>query len=159
LQRLRQMPLANSPRLGPVSLADMLGDKVILPDGQEKPPIAEGEVKAAFRDTKPEELESSAQAILDSIALVKEIDGILTAAVGANRAINMEALTNLLLEIQKGLLPYVPKLAEQVLGEAGVAAEGEESGPISGAIRSRQDVIQVLERICDYYARTEPSSP
>jgi type VI secretion system protein ImpA len=28
-----------------------------------------------------------------------------------------------------------------------------------GEIRSREDVVRVLERICDYYSRNEPSSP
>jgi len=30
---------------------------------------------------------------------------------------------------------------------------------INGAIQSRQDVVRLLDRICEYYARTEPSSP
>ncbi|MEO6786143.1 MAG: type VI secretion system protein TssA, partial [Chthoniobacteraceae bacterium] len=35
-----------------------------------------------------------------------------------------------------------------------------EPGPgISGNIRSRQDVIRVLDQICDFYKRTEPASP
>ena len=32
-------------------------------------------------------------------------------------------------------------------------------GSEGGVIRSRQDVTRALERICEYYARTEPSSP
>ena len=30
---------------------------------------------------------------------------------------------------------------------------------INGTIQSRQDVVRLLDRICEYYARTEPSSP
>ena len=30
---------------------------------------------------------------------------------------------------------------------------------ITGAVRSREDVTRVLEQICEYYAKTEPSSP
>ena len=31
--------------------------------------------------------------------------------------------------------------------------------PATGEISSRQDVVATLDRICDYYARHEPSSP
>lgn len=33
------------------------------------------------------------------------------------------------------------------------------SGGGSGEIRNRSDVLATLDRICDYYARAEPSSP
>lgn len=42
--------------------------------------------------------------------------------------------------------------------EAGGGAETS-SQPISGAIRNRSDVITTIDKICDYYARSEPSSP
>jgi type VI secretion system protein ImpA len=29
----------------------------------------------------------------------------------------------------------------------------------SGSINSREDVVRLLDRVCDYYARVEPSSP
>jgi type VI secretion system protein ImpA len=40
-------------------------------------------------------------------------------------------------------------------------AEGEVVGAIeiSGAIRSRADVVRVLDNICEYYTANEPSSP
>jgi len=30
---------------------------------------------------------------------------------------------------------------------------------VSGSIRSRDDVVRAIDRICDYYAQVEPSSP
>jgi len=32
-------------------------------------------------------------------------------------------------------------------------------GGVSGPIRSRQDVVKLLDQICAYYQRNEPSSP
>ena len=52
LQRLREIPLANSPQMGWFSLADITGDKITLPNGQEKPSASAAQIKAAFRDTK-----------------------------------------------------------------------------------------------------------
>jgi type VI secretion system protein ImpA len=50
-----------------------------------------------------------------------------------------------------------------------VEVEGEEGAPataggpaavsVPGSINSRQDVVKTLGRICDFYAKTEPSSP
>jgi type VI secretion system protein ImpA len=160
LQRLRQMPLANSPRMGWFSLADIAGDKITLPNGQEKPIAPAGQIKAAFRDTKADELEGSGRAISDSIALAKEIDGFLTATVGAGQAADMGALMAVLTEIQKNLAPYMPKIPGQAEVQSEHAGDGAlETASGSGAIQSRQDVVRVLDRICEYYARTEPSSP
>ena len=49
---------------------------------------------------------------------------------------------------------------EIVAGEDAAEAVGTSpSRPASGAINSRNDVIQAIDRICDYYAMHEPSSP
>jgi type VI secretion system protein ImpA len=54
-------------------------------------------------------------------------------------------------------MPKIPGQAEVQSEHAGDGALETASG--SGAIQSRQDVVRVLDRICEYYARTEPSSP
>jgi type VI secretion system protein ImpA len=58
---------------------------------------------------------------------------------------------------------YLP--GAEAAGEAGAGSEAGEtgggvSGPaISGSIRSRDDVVRMLEKICDYYRQVEPGSP
>jgi len=159
IQRVRQIPLANSARMGWFSLADIAGDKTILPNGEEKPAATAAAIQAAFRDSKPEELDGYGRAISESITLVQEIDALLTATVGAGRAVDMGALMNVLTEIQKNLGPYLSKPP----GEAGQDQNPDGSAPEAasgiGGIQSRQDVVRVLEKICEFYARTEPSSP
>lgn len=45
-------------------------------------------------------------------------------------------------------------------GHAGAPqATGASGGSVGGEIRNRSDVLATLDRICDYYARSEPSSP
>ncbi len=39
------------------------------------------------------------------------------------------------------------------------ASEGASEARLTGAIRSRQDVIRMLEQMCKYYEKNEPSSP
>ncbi|MFZ0708936.1 MAG: type VI secretion system protein TssA, partial [Terrimicrobiaceae bacterium] len=162
LQRLRQIPLANSPQMGRLTFAHVAGDKMALPGGEEKAPVSAAQIKAAFRDTSTEELAETAQAIADSIALAKTIDIFLKNAVGAGSAPDMSAFVAVLLEIQKCLAPYLPttfgqeSIETQTEASSGLTGEGPSE---SAAIRSREDVIRALERICQYYARNEPSSP
>jgi type VI secretion system protein ImpA len=162
LQRLRQIPLANSPQMGRLTFAHVAGDKIVSPGGEESVPVSAAQVKAAFRDTSAEELTETAQAISDSVALAKSIDSFLINTVGAGRAPDMSAFLAVLLEIQKCLAPHLPTTfgqeAIEIQSEASRDSAGEGSSE-SGAIRSREDVIRALERICQYYARNEPSSP
>jgi type VI secretion system protein ImpA len=44
-------------------------------------------------------------------------------------------------------------------GTAGVAAHGDGELRSSGEISRREDVVMMIERICAYYTRVEPSSP
>jgi type VI secretion system protein ImpA len=77
----------------------------------------------------------------------------------------------------KNLLLAIRTLLEDKLAERGLSGEGPEDSSADaapqtapagegvpaprpvGEIRSREDVVRVLERICDYYSRNEPSSP
>jgi len=43
--------------------------------------------------------------------------------------------------------------------EAAGAAQAGASAPMTGAITSRADVVRALDKICDYFAQNEPSSP
>jgi type VI secretion system protein ImpA len=162
VQKVRQMPLAKSARMGTFSLADSAGEKRRSPTGEEQPPVSTGEIAAAFRDTPSGNLAATAEAISASIALTGELDAFLMETVGSNRAPDMSALSNVLAEIKKCLSPYLPKTVDSSESEEQVetvtnAAPGGNAG--DGLIRSRQDVVRALERICDYYSRVEPSSP
>ncbi|HEY5707599.1 MAG TPA: type VI secretion system protein TssA [Terrimicrobiaceae bacterium] len=162
LQRLRRIPLANSPQMGRFSFADVAGDKTILPGGEEKAAAPPAQIEAAFRDTNADELSTTAQAISDSAVLARGIDSFVMDTVGAGRALDMGALVGTLVDIERCLAPYLPKPLAPTATESPVDTQGASvgEGPSEGgAIRSRQDVLRALERICQYYARTEPSSP
>jgi type VI secretion system protein ImpA len=44
-------------------------------------------------------------------------------------------------------------------GDAAADASPPLSASVSGAISSREDVDRLLDRMCEYYERNEPSSP
>ena len=86
----------------------------------------------------------------------------LTELVGAAHAVDLSALTREIKEVADLL---ADRLARRGVGEG--PEVGEEGGPaaagtpraLAGEVSSREDVIRVLDRVCDYYQRHEPSSP
>ena len=163
LARLRQAPLSDSPQMGRISMMDVERSATgVSPAGTT--PISAAQVQGAFRSTPPEKLREIYDSITGAQGAVKDIDDLLTKAVGSSRAVAFDSLASLLKELQKTLAPYAApnESVESGVGGESAAAGGaaHADGPgISGSVRSRQDVIRVLDQICDFYKRTEPSSP
>lgn len=152
LERLRRAPLGKSPRLGSVSFADLSGASTVA---------APGQTSAVFQDTDPVILAANHQALSESIALVQALSESIDRRVGAAKSIDWAPLLTTLAEIEKALRPFVPGAAtpagEEVAGVG--AAPGQAASGGSGAIQSRADVVQAIERICQFYRTAEPSSP
>jgi type VI secretion system protein ImpA len=165
LELLREAPLTNSARMGRFGAAAILRSQAGTPGPDGQSPPSQSQIEAAFRDTSPEELQSLAQKLAEAADLVGQVDENLTKAVGATKAADLSPLKNEIKGIQKILAQYVAGAgpATEAAGEAAVETEpGTGAGaakPISGEVQSRQDVIRMLEKICQYYARREPSSP
>lgn len=155
LERLRFAPLCKSPRFGIYNLADISGNPA--PAEGKTPPSVE-QVQAAFRDTEPTALAAVHAAITDSIRIAKSISDTLQNLVGAQNSIDWAPLLSTLSQMEKAVAPFTAAPAEVVTGGS---ADSPAEVPVqtSGAIRSREDVVQTLERICEFYQRTEPSSP
>lgn len=161
LARLRQAPLSESPQLGRISMSDVDRSVSGMP-AEGAAAISSSQVQGAFRSTPPEKLRQIYDAIVGAQGAVKGIDELLTKTVGSSQAVAFDSLSSLLKELQKTLAPYAaPNEAVESAGESAPVVGGTQAeGPgISGSVRSRQDVIRVLEQICDFYRRTEPSSP
>ncbi|MEM9145001.1 MAG: type VI secretion system protein TssA [Pseudomonadota bacterium] len=175
LKALRNMPLAESPRIGRFGLREIL---IIKGEMQvpEKDQVDSGAVASAFQDTKPEKLSADLEATKAARAELKTIEKIFddkTPGMGPD----MLPLAKLLKQLEDGLVEYggldqaAPEeaAAEGEAGEDGEAEDG--AAPAAGAparavatrgvgtIDSRKDVLTALDRICDYYAKNEPSSP
>jgi type VI secretion system protein ImpA len=158
-RRLKQAPLCQSPRLGRIGYMDFAAPPSEI-EGEKK--FDANQVEAAFRDTPPEFLESVHNAIQESIAAAEAMDEFLTKTLGNSRAPDWSPLIGVLKDLKKSIVPFLPQGVAEVEGEDGAPAAG---GPgvaaisIPGAINSRQDVMKALDRICEFYAKTEPSSP
>jgi type VI secretion system protein ImpA len=163
LERLRAAPLCDSIQMGSYNFSDILNAETITTaDEKMKPDLAQ--IEAAFRDSKPDQLSRLNQAISESIDSVEIIDALLTNTVGAKNAPDLTRLSTELASIQKRITAYLPVTETPLSSEEnpGPTETAPPPGvaPLSvGGIASRDDVIRTLQRICQYYAQAEPSSP
>lgn len=166
VSRLRQVPLCRSAVAGGFSLAQLThaaaaasggGDTATA--GAPNPAVIQG----AFRDTPAEVTEALSQAAARGLAAVQAIDAFVTTAVGAGNQPNFDTLATVLREIQAKLRLYAPTLAAApaAAATAGTANPLPEASAASvpGSIRSREDVVRMLDAICAFYFDHEPSSP
>lgn len=167
IAQIRSASLVKSAVLGSFSFHDVQvvrGDATPL--GEDDVPDAAA-IEAAFMDCDLDELRDTTAAAVAAHQDAVALEAALTDKVGASNAVSFERLTDCL----KQLRDYVEgQLASREGQDAGggeepAAADAAAPGPtsggpaISGEIRSREDVIRTLDKICDYYDRFEPSSP
>jgi len=157
--RLMQAPLCSSRQMGRFGLRDILvaSGEMAVPAGTEGAPPQLAQVHAAFDDTAVEELQATHQALVDCVGNLKGIDAALAARVSSGVP-KAEALIRTIEQADKHVQEA---LARRGVGVAGVAAAGAGAAPgrAPGGINSKDDVIKTLDRICEFYERSEPSSP
>ena len=166
LNAVRKAPLVSSRAMGRFSLRDLkIASGELSATDDETPPEQAG-IDAAFMDAPAEDVQGTLQFIQESIEAVTGIEATLTDKVGAANATDLSPLVSLLRECAHAVNE---QLARRGLGSADVApvggdevaASGGAAAPVAraGEIGSREDVIRVLDKMCDWYSRAEPSSP
>ncbi|HYY28244.1 MAG TPA: hypothetical protein VE860_09885, partial [Chthoniobacterales bacterium] len=161
-ERLRAVPLCNSIQMGRFNLADILRAETGAPAQGDKPAVTPAQIDAGFRDTKPEELSETLRLLDDCIATVQTIDETITNIVGASRAPDLTPLSGELASMRSKVAPHVrSSVATVSAGTAAAETQTPGTAPLSleGEIQSTDDVVKLLDKICQYYARAEPSSP
>jgi type VI secretion system protein ImpA len=170
---LRQAPLCISVRMGRVTLADVLdaedpSKQALEPPAEEGAPenakkkLGSSQISAAFRDSDQAALKDTHTVIGEIVDTVGAINTFLTETVGAGRGVTFDELSKALKKMQGVLSPYLggQEVAAGADGEVAMAANGGNGGGVGdGRIRSRDDVVFMLDQICDFYSRSEPSSP
>lgn len=174
LQSVRTVPLVNAPRVGRFSLRDIeivTGKlSVNLPE-DERPKLTE--LNAAYLDCDLDTLQATDAALVTAADSVRTIESILTEQLGASQAPDLSDLGNDLRSAHKILAEQLAArgvksaaaddaVATETGEDAEAAADGAATpggGPVRGEIRNREDIVQLLDKICDYYSRFEPASP
>jgi type VI secretion system protein ImpA len=166
VDRIRLIPIVSARSFGRFSLRDMAiaSGELPPPPGVEPPKTAA--IDGAFTECPLPELQSTADVVRAAVASLAAIEAFVGEKVGASNGPNFAKLVEVLRAVEKIVAMQLGRRGVQTegAGEAGVQGGGgggaAGGGPsISGEINSREDVIRVLDKICQYYQRCEPSSP
>jgi type VI secretion system protein ImpA len=167
LERLRDAPLIESRSVGKISLTDILISMGQLPpppqpDGSPGRKIDLALIDAAFEDVEMGPLEASGLAIEGCLEEVRGLDAAFAKWVGPGKGPDLSRLRNQLADALQQVRKRLAKRGgASVPSPAGGGAPGT-VGPvegISGEVRSNDDALLALDRVCQYYERVEPSSP
>ena len=176
--RLRGITLTRSQqKIGAFSLRDVqLANGEIPPpaakEGEEPPKIPDMSlINAAFEDTSVEDLQAAQAAVGGALDALTAIDAVITEKINPESRPDFTGNTEILGQMKA---IFEEQLARRGIGEAPASdsAGGDGGGDfagggggsrggvsLSGEIASRNDVVRVLDKICEYYERFEPASP
>ena len=160
---LSRCPLVSSRTLGRFSMRDIriAGGEMTPHDGEDAAKFDPALIDAAFLDGDLDELQANAEAVQAALDSLKALSAFLIEQVGSY-APELGALTA---ELQAMRHVLVEQLGRRGAAPAGGNGAGVLAGALAAAsgapgdIRSRDDVIRTLDRICDYFQKHEPSSP
>ncbi|MEM9048504.1 MAG: type VI secretion system protein TssA [Pseudomonadota bacterium] len=168
LRALRLAPLAESRMFGRITLRDLLIVKGDMP-APAGHTVDGATVMAAFADTDETEKADTFAAVAEARRALKVVDAVFSDRTGS-QAPDLSGLDRLLYRLSQLLADYIaapagldddaaegfPLDAEDM--PAGLGAARPVSGA-AGTIASGADVVRTLDRLCEYYERSEPSSP
>jgi len=166
VRELRDATLVRLPGLGPLSikLIEIANGESAAAEGQEK--IAIGSIEQALADIDADELARGTQALERALAAAVNIELALVRQVGSSQALNLDALTRPLRKAAEFLRSRQGEADAGVVDADPAAAasgaqgtQGAARAAISGEIGNRDDVVRMLDKLVQYYARNEPSSP
>ena len=166
IDRIRVIPIVNARSFGRFSLRDLaIASGEIPPLPGVEPPTASA-VEGAFSECQVSDLQAIAAALHSALASLVAIESFVGEKVGVSNGPNFSKLSEVLRAAEKILEARLAQrgVGIDASGNATDAGEGSGDGSgggksISGEINSREDVIRVLDKICSYYQRAEPSSP
>ncbi|HIJ70401.1 MAG TPA: type VI secretion system protein TssA [Planctomycetes bacterium] len=168
-QRAMEVPLCDSRQMGRFSFRDIQVAKgaITVSDEQRAQVPEMSVIDAAFRDSEIEKLQSAFEEIEGAIEHVSAVTDVFSERAYQSQSPDLSDFVMLLKNIRKCLGEH---LGVEAAGAAGAAGGDEDEGvvpaagvsgggPISGSIQSPQDAIKLMEKICEYFERYEPSSP
>lgn len=159
---LREVPVLDLGGMGGFTVRDFLwaSGKQNPPASQTEPIMELSVMSAMMADCELEQLQSVLSAIEAAQAQLAQIEATVADKVGATYPFDLMDIV----EPLKFLHPFVAEaLARRGVVVPGLEVEGQVAGAapssVPGDINSRDDVIRMLDRACEYFNRNEPSSP
>lgn len=170
IKELKESPLVVLPGLGPFTLRDLdiaLGE-LSAAEGVEK--ISVASISLAMHDLDTEAFSKAFEALKQAHDSATGIEKILLQKVGASQTLNLDLLVK---SLKRGRDFFADCQAQMSGGDVVVNDDGVDSESVSsvaarstsgkpamsGEILTRDDVANMIEKICAYYQKYEPSSP
>jgi type VI secretion system protein ImpA len=161
-QRLAEVPLCNSVQMGRFSLRDIqvargeithaAGEGASIPDASV--------IDAAFQDTTTDELLAASQAAGEAIEHVTNITAAFSKSAVQGQTPDLSGFQSVLGNIHKCVQGYLAKRGYgEAVEEAAPSAAQKGGVSLTGEIRSPQEALLAIEKVCQYFDRHEPSSP
>jgi len=159
---LEHTPLIVLKGIGSFSLHDieLAEGKINADSGEEVQDIAI--IQGAFGDAGADSLTALGAAVGGSMEQLNRTAELWGQLAPDAAALDVDEALRSLKDIHHAIGTYAPVAAAAVTGEddggEGVVGTAP-AAHISSAIKNRNDVIQAIDRICEYYTANEPSSP
>lgn len=160
LRDIRGACLVASPQHGRVTLRDLLVAAGKLQPTSDSPARSEAEIAGIVRAGGSEN-PKSLEAALACAESVQALESLLTERNVLTYAPDLRPLKDMLQATKPLCLSVLgtPETEEESATEDSAAEPGTSTSRGSGEIRSREDVIRVLDKVCLYIEQTEPSNP
>jgi type VI secretion system protein ImpA len=154
--------LVSSKTLGRFSMRDirLANGEISTPEGDDTATPDPTHIEAAFLDCELEELTANSDAVTQCIDTLQDLESYAREQVGTEFAPDLSALSAGLKAVHNILRNQLARRGvelDAVEGEA--AGDGVAPASVPGEIRSRDDAIRVLDQVCEYFRKNEPSSP
>ena len=163
LRDLRNAWLVRSRAIGQVRVRDVEVALGRLPPPADGTALSMDQIDAMVRDCAVEDM-AQIDAVRDAVQTVRAVDSLLAEKVGSDRSIDFRPLATVLAGLQQvcdrvvGSATTVTETAANAEAVAG-PARGGAAAPFAGEIRSRDDAIRMLDKVCEYLERCEPTNP
>jgi len=167
-QRLAEVSLCDSAQMGRFSLRDIQlakGEIAVPPDEAARIPDM-SVIDAAFQDTASDELLAAVQTTEEAIEHLATITAVFSKNASQGQTPDLSDFQSVLGHIHKCLQGYLAKrgygdvVQESAPTATTAGGEPEKAGvSLTGEIRSPQEVLLAIEKVCQYFDRHEPSSP
>jgi len=174
LHGLDRAPLLSGPATGPISLRDVKFSRGQLTPEAGKSVLASGVVGGVLQRMKPDDLGRRITNVGAMIESVEHIEAQVKSNIASAANWHLAPVIERLREIHRvlssganqsetnqssGLGATAQPSATPTYASHSIATTHETVAMSSHEIRTRADVIESLDRICSYYASSEPSSP
>jgi type VI secretion system protein ImpA len=163
LRELRAIPIIEVARVGKLTVHEIESSLLDVASGEKTVLELSEKIDGIFAGAEISQIESTQLMLASAHDCIVRIEAIITRKVSAAQSIDFTPLTRLLTH----LATFFKTQFESRVGDrseqfpdpiAGQDIQGP-SSKSEGVIASRQDVARVLDRVCKFYERNEPSSP